>query len=144
MCLLITREYEWSINMPHIFNVEDSIAFNSLVWTELKKHGIKETGRWRKPTRNNVLVFINVSHNRQIRLTFNVCFLGSTEKDSILPAFRTAWKWTSSDHGGIWSAKYYRWFWSYLCQRRYSGPSSSFCCTILSGHLERCSNWRAV
>ncbi|EFX86241.1 hypothetical protein DAPPUDRAFT_313315 [Daphnia pulex] len=39
--------------MHHIFNVEDNITFNALVWSELKKHGIKETGRWRKPTRNN-------------------------------------------------------------------------------------------
>lgn len=39
--------------MHHIFNVTDNITFNALVWTELKKHGIKETGRWRKPTRNN-------------------------------------------------------------------------------------------
>ena len=40
--------------MHHIFNVEDNITFNALVWSELKKHGITETGRWRKPTRNNV------------------------------------------------------------------------------------------
>lgn len=42
--------------MPHIFNVEDTVAFNALVWNELKKHGIKEAGRWRKPTRNNVRI----------------------------------------------------------------------------------------
>ncbi|KZS01222.1 Uncharacterized protein APZ42_002184, partial [Daphnia magna] len=39
--------------MHHIFNVTDNITFNALVWTELKKHGIKETGKCRKPTRNN-------------------------------------------------------------------------------------------
>ncbi len=39
--------------MHHVFDVEDSSALNTIVWTELKKQGIKETGRCRKPTRNN-------------------------------------------------------------------------------------------
>lgn len=39
--------------MHHVFDVEDSSALSTIVWTELKKQGIKETGRCRKPTRNN-------------------------------------------------------------------------------------------
>jgi hypothetical protein len=40
--------------MHHIFAIEDLATLNSIVWTELRKHGIKEAGRARKPTRNNV------------------------------------------------------------------------------------------
>ena len=37
--------------MYHVFQLEDTASLYQIVWSELKKHGIKETGRCRKQTK---------------------------------------------------------------------------------------------
>ena len=57
--------------MTHVFEVEDLGALHDLVWSELKKHGIKEAGRCRKPTKNSV-VRIHLFHSTS---EIEVCWL---------------------------------------------------------------------